>query len=60
MLNEVKVIFENPIYNYSTDVSALSTEESATAYFVGREFNVGVYPVENMQKCIAIEFINNN
>jgi hypothetical protein len=57
-LNSVKVIFENPKYNYTTDVSSSTTEASAKKYFVGKFFNVGIYPIENLQKCIGIKFNN--
>lgn len=57
-LNSVKVIFENPKYNYTTDVSSSTTEASAKKYFVGKFFNVGIYPKENLQKCIGIKFNN--
>lgn len=58
--NSVKVIFENPIYNYETAVSLKSTQKTATQYFVGKYFDKGIYPVENMQQCIGIEFTDNN
>lgn len=59
-LNGVKVYFADSSLNYYTSVSAQSTKESTEQYFVGKHFNMGVFPIENMQKCIAIEFINNN
>lgn len=40
-LNSVKVLFNNPEYNYSTNVSAESTKESAEAYFIGKSFDLG-------------------
>ena len=55
-LGVVKVIFENPEYNYTTNVGAKITESEARKYFVGKMFDVGVYPKENMQKAIDIEF----
>lgn len=55
-LGVVKVIFENPEYNYITNVGVNVTEEEARNYFVGKMFDVGVYPKENMQKVIDIEF----
>jgi hypothetical protein len=60
ILNSVKVIFEDEKYNYETNVSADSTKKSCEQYFVGKFFDVGSYPVENLQKCISIEFIDNN
>ena len=55
-LGVVKVIFENPAYNYSTNVGVDVTEEEARNYFVGKMFDVGAFPKENMQKAIDIEF----
>lgn len=59
-LNTVKVLFADSQYNYSTDVSANSTKESVNEYFVGKLFDKGIYPVENMQQCIGVEFTDNN
>lgn len=59
-LNSVKVLFNNPEYNYSTNVSAESTKESAEAYFIGKSFDLGIYPKEDFQKCIGLEFTDNN
>lgn len=58
-LNTVKVMFLDKKYNYETDVSASSTLKSTTEYFVGKYFNVGTYPKENMQKCTKIIFYKN-
>jgi hypothetical protein len=55
-MNQVKVIFSDPQYNYTTDVSDQATEQSCIAYFVGESFNVAAFPAENMQTCIGIEF----
>jgi hypothetical protein len=59
-LNIVKVKFADPKYNYETDVSAETTEHTAFQYFVGKYFNMGAFPVENMQRCIDIEFTDMN
>ena len=59
-LNNVKVIFSNSQYNYETNVSANATEQTTKEYFVGKYFDLGIYPKEDMQKCIDIEFIDNN
>ena len=56
-LNTVKVIFKNPKYNYSTNVSAITNEEQARKYFVGQIFNVGSYPKEKLEEVINIEYI---
>jgi hypothetical protein len=55
-LGLVKVKFKNPKYNYSTNVSADTTEKDARKYFVGQMFNVGSYPREIMREVIDIEF----
>ena len=59
-LNNVKVIFSNSQYNYETNVSANATEQTTKEYFVGKYFDLGIYPKEDMQKCIGIEFTDNN
>jgi hypothetical protein len=59
-LNSVKVMFQDSQYNYETNVSAETTKESAEAYFLNTLFDVGVFPRENMQECISIEFTDNN
>jgi len=55
-LGLVEVEFENPLYNYSTNVSGTTTEKGARDYFVGKTFNVGAYPKEIMAKVIDIKF----
>ncbi len=59
-LNTVAVFFADEKYNYSTSVSAQATEESAREYFVGKFFDMGIFPVENMQQCTGILFTSNN
>ena len=59
-LNSVKVLFADTSYNYMTNVSAQSTEQTVSEYFVGKRFNLGASPIEDMQTCIGVEFINNN
>lgn len=58
--NSVLVKFANPKYNYATSVSATTTKESASAYFVNAQFDMGVFPVEDLQVCVNIEFTDNN
>lgn len=60
VLNSVKVFFEDSRYNYETNVSVNTTEQTAIKYFVGQDFDLGIYPAENMQTCIGIEFTDNN
>jgi len=59
-LNDVKVIFADQQYNYLTNVSALSTKEDASLYFIGKYFDMGAYPDENLQICTEIEFTDRN
>ena len=59
-MSAVKVMFKNPKYNYTTSVSAQSTEQSCNDYFIGYAFNMGQYPKDDYQRCINIEFINHN
>ena len=54
--NAVRVYFSNPKYNYTTDVGPNVTEEMAKQYFLGKFFNVGVYPKEILQKPTRIKF----
>lgn len=54
--NAVRVYFSNPKYNYSTSVGPNVTEEEAKKYFLGKFFNVGVYPKEILQKPTRIKF----
>ena len=55
-LSVVKVKFKDPKYNYTTSMSASMTKESAEKYFIGKSFNVGEYPKENMKEVVDIEF----
>lgn len=55
-LGMLRVKFADPKYNYETNVSGSITEEQARNYFVGKMFDVGTYPNENMQKAIDIDF----
>jgi hypothetical protein len=58
-MRAVKVIFSDSQYNYITDVNGERTDEEIERYFVGKYFNMGVYPNENMQQCTNIK-INNH
>lgn len=55
-MHTVLVRFENSDYNYQTSVSEQTTEESATAYFVGKSFNFGNDSLEDFQTCKSIVF----
>ena len=41
----------------STNMAAGVTLEDAKAYFIGERFDLGVYPVENMQTAVKVEVI---
>jgi len=56
--NTVKVKFADPKYNYETSVNPDVSEQDVRKYFVGNMFDVGVYPEENMQQVVDIEFIS--
>ena len=51
-----KIMFNDSKYNYMTSLSAQSAKQDAEDYFIGKTFDVGVYPIENMQTCIGIEY----
>lgn len=51
----VLVMFEDQAKNYKTPVNGKLTDEEIKEYFINTVFNVGIYPVENMQKCINVE-----
>lgn len=55
-LGVVTIKFDNPKYNYTTNVSSSTTEAEARRYFVGKMLDVGSYPKENMQRVIDIDF----
>lgn len=50
-MKTVKVIFADRSKDYITDVNENSTSESIRDYFVGKYFNLGVYPKEEMHQC---------
>ena len=55
-LKTAKVYLEDGS-NYETNVSATTTPKNLKEYFVGKMFNMGVYPEEYMVKCIDAELI---
>jgi hypothetical protein len=55
-LGVVEVKFSDPKYNYQTNVNPKITEKEAREYFVGKRFDLGVFPNENLQECIDIDF----
>ena len=54
-MKAVTVKFNNPDFNYQTSINPACTTEEIRKYFVGTVFNMGVYPAENMQRCVDIE-----
>ena len=52
----VEVHFKDPRHDYITSVSSNITEEEVIDYFLGEYFDVGSYPVENLQMCIDVIF----
>jgi hypothetical protein len=57
-MKTVKVMFADSQYDYTTSVNPKATNEELKKYFIGARFNVGAYPVENMQECINIIILN--
>ena len=57
-MKTVKVMFADSRHDYTTSVNPKATDEELKKYFVGARFNVGVYPIENMQECIDISILN--
>ncbi len=55
MLDSVKVTFANGDV-IITDYNAAVSREEVAKYYFGKVFDVGVYPRENLQKCVKIEF----
>ena len=56
IMPEVEVEFKNNKYNYSTSVSFNTSHQDAHKYFVGTVFDMGVYPKEDLQRCISIKY----
>jgi hypothetical protein len=54
-MKSVKVIFKDSKYNYTTSVNEKATDNEIRRYFIGQMFNIGCYPIENMQQCIDVE-----
>ena len=52
MLKTAKVIFTESKHDYSTSVNGKLSDQQIKDYFINTVFDVGMYPVENMQKCI--------
>jgi hypothetical protein len=59
-INYVKVKFANNKLNYITSINSSATLQDVQNYYINQYFNVGSYPIENMQQCIDIEYFNCN
>ena len=56
-MEAIRVKFKNEAYNYTTSVNPEATEESLKDYFIGTQFDLGIFPKEDFQRCIDLEFI---
>lgn len=56
-LPSVYIEFEESNFNYYTNVSTNVSKDSVIKYFLGNFFNVGIYPNENLQKCIKVTYL---
>jgi len=54
-LRTVHVKFAETKYNYHTDVSNNPSDESLRDHFVGATFNLGAFPIDDMQTCIGLD-----
>lgn len=45
-------------HNWSTSMAPDVTLEQAKKYFIGKQFDIGVYPNEKMEKVIKVESLN--
>jgi hypothetical protein len=54
-MKSVKILFSDSKHNYSTSINPKCSEEDIKKYFLNKWFNVGAYPIENMQKCVSVE-----
>lgn len=57
-MKAIIVKFENEAYNYITSVNPKVTKKDVEDYFIGKQFDMGVFPVEDFQKCIGVDFID--
>ncbi|MEA5619935.1 hypothetical protein VB711_19095 [Cronbergia sp. UHCC 0137] len=45
-------------YTWETSISATASYESTIEYFLRKYFDVGIYPVENLEKVVKVEIFN--
>lgn len=53
-MKTVTVKFNDSKYNYTTSVNGSQTDEQIQRYFIGKHFNMGVFPEENFQCCVTV------
>jgi hypothetical protein len=59
-MNYVKVKFADNKLNYITSINPQCTLDEVKKYFVNTYFDMGTFPIEDMQQCIDIEYFNCN
>jgi len=57
---KVYVKFADGSNNYHTTVNELSKADELEAYFVGTQFDLGIYPKEKLLECIEIDITHNH
>ena len=57
-MKSVKVIFSDRSKEYVTDINERQSDEEIVSYFVGKSFNLGVYPKEEMHQCKKVVILN--
>ena len=53
----VLVQFENASNNYFTSVNGKLSDEEIQRYFIGKRFDLGIYPNEDLQMCIGCTIV---
>lgn len=53
-LRYTRVLFKNKEYNYGTSLSKDISNKDIETYFVNTSFNLGAFPVEDLQVCIGV------
>ena len=56
MLKDIKLTYSDGSIN-STSINGAYSDNEIRAYFLGKVFNVGVYPRETMAKCVKVEIL---
>jgi hypothetical protein len=45
-------------YTWKTSISATASYESTIEYFLGKYFDVGIYPIEKLEKVVKFEIFD--